>query len=129
MIHLNVFVLNGLLTFEFFVLICAGMFWAYTSKNNLGKWFRYSAISIAVIMKLIILCTIVNAFMFACGGHGYGRMGMNGGCCSKEMMCGHGMGCGMHGMKGDMKDMKMCPHHQEEENEEHEEMMKSDTTK
>lgn len=121
MIYLNVFALNCLLTFEFFVLICAIFLWAYTSRHSLNKWLRYSAIAIAGIVKLIIICTIVNAFMHHYCGRGNWRgmshCGMMRGHHGGQMSCCHGgekMKCPMMHGEEDMEE------EEEEDAQEHE---------
>ncbi len=58
----NVFCINALLTFEFIALIGALFFLAYTNKQELKKWYKYVAGAVTIIIGLIIICTIVNAF-------------------------------------------------------------------
>ncbi len=62
----SVFKLNALFTFEFFVLICAIFLLAYADKQQLNKWYKYCAGIIAIIVVLIIICTVVNCFL-QCG--------------------------------------------------------------
>lgn len=83
----SVFKMNLILTIELFVLLFAILVKAYVEKNQLGKWLKYSTLAVGVIMALIIVCTLVNAF----------RCGRMDGCCM-----GMGPGCGPM-MKGKMK--------------------------
>ena len=80
MLLFNVFKLNALFTFEFFVLICSILLLAYVNKQQLSKWYKWGAGAISVIMVLIVICTAVNAF---CGCYKrYGHEGCSAKCYS-----------------------------------------------
>lgn len=62
MLLLNVFKLNALFTFEFFVLICSIFLLAYINKQQLNKWYKYGVYAIIAFMAIIIICTAINVF-------------------------------------------------------------------
>jgi len=66
MLIFNVFKLNALFTFEFFVLICAIFLLAYINKEQLNKWYKYGAYAIIAFVAMIIICTAINICCRSC---------------------------------------------------------------
>ena len=98
------------LSVELFVLISAIFLLVYITKQQVSKWFTYSAVSIIIVMLMMMVCTLCCAM---CMRHcGPGRMGME---CRMEggmdERCGPPPMMMMHKMRGG------CPHEMREEGE------------
>lgn len=103
MLHLAIFKLNFLLTFESLVLIAAFFLIAYIKKQEMGKWLLYGSVAIAIFVFSMMLCTSFNA-CFA------GKCNEKEGSCKMEQGYGHFPSYMMRGGMGHCNEGMMSGH-------------------